>query len=217
MKNLKNMLVGFVVSFVGSIPLGYLNVIGFDIYNQSGLSSVIPYLLGVILVEIFVIYFTLIFAEQIMNNKKLLKYIEGFSVIFMFLLAYIFYASANNTEAQSTVLNEYQNRTPYFVGIFFSALNFVQVPFWVGWNLYLLNGNWIAIDGTKKYFYVFGTLIGTFFGMLALILSLHFLTSQTDFFAKYLMRIIIPLVFVGLGVYQGIQFWRKYFCKGLRK
>ena len=211
------MLVGFVVSFVGSIPLGYLNVIGFDIYNQSGLSSVIPYLLGVILVEIFVIYFTLIFAEQIMNNKKLLKYIEGFSVIFMFLLAYIFYASANNTEAQSTVLNEYQNRTPYFVGIFFSALNFVQVPFWVGWNLYLLNGNWIAIDGTKKYFYVFGTLIGTFFGMLALILSLHFLTSQTDFFAKYLMRIIIPLVFVGLGVYQGIQFWRKYFCKGLRK
>ena len=211
------MLVGFVVSFVGSIPLGYLNVIGFDIYNQSGLSSVIPYLLGVILVEIFVIYFTLIFAEQLMNNKKLLKYIEGFSVIFMFLLAYIFYASANNTEAQSTVLNEYQNRTPYFVGIFFSALNFVQVPFWVGWNLYLLNGNWIAIDGTKKYFYVFGTLIGTFFGMLALILSLHFLTSQTDFFAKYLMRIIIPLVFVGLGVYQGIQFWRKYFCKGLRK
>ena len=210
MKHLKNILVGFVVSFVGSIPLGYLNVIGFDIYNQTGLSSVIPYLLGVISVEVFVIYFTLIFAEQLMNNKKLLKYIEGFSVIFMFLLAYIFYASATNTEAQSTVLNEYQNRTPYFVGIFFSALNFVQVPFWVGWNLYLLNGNWIAIDGTKKYFYVFGTLIGTFFGMLALILSLHFLTSHTDFFAKYLMRIIIPLVFVGLGVYQGIQFWRKY-------
>ncbi|MBK8601033.1 MAG: hypothetical protein IPN80_11275 [Flavobacterium sp.] len=210
MKYLKNLLVGFVVSFLGSIPLGYLNVIGFDIYNQSGLNSVIPYLLGVISVEVFVIYFTLIFAEQLMNNKKLLKYIEGFSVIFMFLLAYIFYASATNTETQSTVLNEYQNRTPYFVGIFFSALNFVQVPFWVGWNLYLLNGNWIKVDGAKKYFYVFGTLIGTFFGMLALILSLHFLTSQTDFFAKYLMRIIIPLVFVGLGVYQGIQFWRKY-------
>jgi threonine/homoserine/homoserine lactone efflux protein len=128
----------------------------------------------------------------------------------MLLLAYIFYASATNTEAQSTVLTEHQNRTPYFVGIFLSALNFVQIPFWVGWNLYLLNGKWIAIDGTKKYCYVFGTVIGTFFGMLALILSLHFLTSQTDFFAKNLMRIIIPLIFVGLGVYQGIQFWRKY-------
>jgi len=215
MEYLKNILVGFVVSFLGSIPLGYLNVIGFDIFNQSGFSSVIPYLFGVISVEVFVIYFTLIFAERLMNNKKLLKYIEGFSVIFMFVLAYIFYSSATNSEAESMVLNEYQNQTPYFVGIFLSAINFVQVPFWVGWNLYLLNGNWIVIDGTKKYYYVFGTLVGTFFGMLGLILSLHFLTSQTDFFAKYLMRIIIPLVFVGLGGYQGIQFWRKYLSKAI--
>ena len=211
------MLVGFVVGFVGSIPLGYLNVIGFDIYNQSGLTSVVPYLLGVVSVEVFVIFFTLIFAKQLMNRKKLLKYIEGFSVIFMCVLAYIFYASATNTEAQSTLLHEYQNRTPYYVGIFLSALNFVQIPFWVGWNLYLLNGNWIVIDGTKKYCYVLGTVFGTFFGMLALILSLHFLTSQTDFLAKYLMKIIIPLVFVGLGVYEGLQFWRKYFCKAVGK
>jgi hypothetical protein len=46
--------------------------------------------------------------------------------------------------------------------------------------------------------------------MLGLILSLHYLTSQTDFFAKYLMRFIIPAVFIGLGIFQGIQFWRKY-------
>jgi hypothetical protein len=215
MKYLKNMLVGFVVSFLGSIPLGYLNVIGFDIYNHTGLRSLISYLLGVITVEVLVIYFTLIFAEQLMNNRKLLKYIEGFSVFFMFLLAYIFYESATKTAAQSSVLNEYQNRTPFLVGIFLSALNFVQVPFWVGWTLYLLNSNWIAIDGTKKYCYVFGTLIGTFFGMLVLILSLHFLISENDFFANYLMRIIIPLVFVGLGGYQGIQFWRKYLSKAI--
>ena len=210
MKTLKNILVGFIVSFLGSIPLGYLNVIGFGIFNQSGLNSVISYLFGVISVEVFVIYFTLIFAEQLVNNPKLLRFIEGFSVIFMFVLAYIFYASASNSTTASAGINEYYNRTPYFVGLILSALNFLQIPFWVGWNLYLLHGNWIAIDGTKKYFYVFGTLIGTFFGMLALILSLHFLTSQTDFLAKYLMRIIIPFVFVGLGVYQGIQFWRKH-------
>lgn len=217
MKYLKNILVGFVVSFVGSIPLGYLNVIGYDIYRLSGFPSVIPYLLGVISVEVFVIYFTLIFAEQLVNNKKLLKYIEGFSVLFMFVLAYIFYASATNSNSQSAVLNEYQNRTPYFVGLFLSALNFIQIPFWVGWNLYLLNGKYIEISRSKKFFYVFGTLIGTFFGMLGLILSLHFLTSQTDFLAKYLMRFIIPTVFIGLGVYQGIQFWRKYFCEAVRK
>lgn len=211
MKTLKNIAVGFLVSFLGSIPLGYLNVIGFDIYDHSGLASIIPYLFGVISVEVFVIYFTLIFAEQLINNKKLLRFIEGFSVVFMFVLAYVFYASASNTTIQSSILNEYQNRAPYFIGLFLSALNFIQIPFWVGWNLYLLNGKYIEIGNSKKYWYVLGTLFGTFFGMLGLILSLHYLTLQTDFFAKYLMRIIIPFVFVGLGLYQGIQFWRKYF------
>lgn len=210
MKILKNISVGFLVSFLGSIPLGYLNVIGFDIYNYAGLESLIPYLLGVITVEVFVIYFTLIFAEQLVNNKKLLRFIEGFSVLFMFILAYVFYANASDSNSQSEVVNEYQDRTPYLVGLFFSALNFIQIPFWVGWNLYLLNGKFIEMSASKKYIYVIGTLVGTFFGMLALILSLHFLTSQTDFFAKYLMRFIIPLVFIGLGLYQGIQFWRKY-------
>jgi threonine/homoserine/homoserine lactone efflux protein len=217
MKTGKNILVGFVVSFVGSIPLGYLNVIGFDIYNQSGLTSVIPYLFGVVSVEVFVIYFTLIFADKLTNHQKFLRFIEGFSVLFMFVLAYIFYASATHSNSQSSVLNEYQDRTPYFVGLFLSALNFVQIPFWVGWNLYLLNGKYIEVTASKKYFYVLGTVFGTFFGMLVLILSLHFLTSQTDFLNKYLMRFIIPAVFMGLGIYQGIQFWRKYYFKAVRE
>ncbi len=211
MKYLKNFFVGFAVSFVGSIPLGYLNVIGFEIYNHKGLGNVISYLLGVISVEVLVIYFTLIFVEQLFNNKKLLRFIEGFSVVFMFVLAYVFYNSATKTTTETTVFDEYREQTPFFVGLFFSALNFIQIPFWVGWNLYLLNGKYITMTSYKKYFYVMGTLIGTFFGMLALILSLHFLTSQTDFFAKYMMRIVIPLVFIALGLFQGIQFWRKYF------
>jgi hypothetical protein len=210
MKILKNISVGFVVSFLGSIPLGYLNVIGFDIYNHSGIASVVPYLFGVITVEAFVIYFTLIFAKQLISNKKLLKIIAGFSVLFMFLLAYIFYASAAKTSSQTSILTEYKNHSPYFIGLFLSGLNFIQIPFWVGWNLYLLNAKYIEMAGSKKYLYVFGTLIGTFCGMLGLILSLHYLTSQTDFFAKYLMRFIIPAVFIGLGIFQGIQFWRKY-------
>ena len=51
MQNIKNIFVGFLVSFIGSIPLGYLNVVGFDIYAQKGLISTVFYLLGVVIVE----------------------------------------------------------------------------------------------------------------------------------------------------------------------
>lgn len=210
MVKIKNIFVGFLVSFIGSIPLGYLNIVGYEVFKQLGLNETIFYLLGVISIECVVIYLTLIFANQLMNNKKLIQFIEGFSVIFMFLLAYIFYSSASKETTETSVLEKYINYSPYVVGVILSCLNFIQIPFWTGWNLYLLNGKYIEISKSKKYFYVIGTLIGTFAGMLALILSLDYVTNQTDFLAKYLMKIIIPLVFVGLGLFQGFSFYRKY-------
>lgn len=206
MQNLKNIFVGFLISFVGSIPLGYLNVIGFEIYNKQGLQPTLFYLFGVVFIEFFVIYFTLIFANKIAENKKLTKYIEGFSVIFMFVLAGVFYFSSNSNSDLSTTFQY----SPLILGIVLSGLNFIQIPFWTGWNLYLLNGNYIEISNSRKYFYVFGTIAGTFSGMLVLILSLHYFATNVKFLAQYLMQIIIPLVFLGLGIFQAIKFYKKY-------
>ncbi len=207
MINLKNIFVGFLVSFIGSIPLGYLNVVGFQVFQKSGMQPTIWYLLGVICIEFLVIFFTLIFAKKLADNKKLTKYIEGFSVVFMFLLAYVFYSSATTKSDFSTTFNY----TPFVLGIFLSCLNFIQIPFWTGWNLWLLNGNYIEVSKSRKYFYVIGTVAGTFCGMLVLILSLHYFATNVEFLAKYLMQIIIPLVFVGFGILQAIKFYRKHF------
>jgi hypothetical protein len=206
MQNLKNIFVGFLVSFIGSIPLGYLNVVGYQVYEKAGLSPTVLYLLGVIIIEFFVIYFTLIFAKRLAANKKLTKYIEGFSIVFMFVLAYVFYSSGKAKSDFSTTYDY----APLLLGIVLSCLNFIQIPFWTGWNLWLLNGKYIEISGYRKYIFVLGTIVGTFCGMLTLILALHFFASNVDFLAKYLMQIIIPLVFLGFGIWQGFKFWKKY-------
>jgi hypothetical protein len=73
-----------------------------------------------------------------------------------------------------------------------------------------LNGKYIEISGYRKYIFVLGTIVGTFCGMLTLILALHYFASNVDFLAKYLMQIIIPLVFLGFGIWQGFKFWKKY-------
>lgn len=210
MQILKNIFVGFLVSFIGSIPLGYLNIVGYEVYKSFGLNETIFYLLGVILIEFFVIFFTLLFANKLIQNKKLIKFIEAFSIVFMFFLAYIFYSSGSKEIENQSVLEKYVNYSPYFVGVILSCLNFIQIPFWTSWNLYLLNGKYIEVSRSRKYFYVFGTIFGTFSGMLALILSLDYVTNQTDFLAKYLMKVIIPLVFVILGLVQGFKFYKKY-------
>ena len=213
MQKLKNIFVGFLISFIGSIPLGYLNIVGYEVFKKFGIEETIFYLCGVISVEFLVIYFTLLFANQLIENKKLIKFIEAFSIVFMFLLAYIFYSSASKEAGNQSVLEKYVDYSPFVVGLILSCLNFIQIPFWTSWNLYLLNGNYIEVSKSRKYFYVLGTVLGTFCGMLVLILSLDYVTNQTDFLAKYLMKIIIPTVFVGLGIFQAIKFYKKYFIK----
>jgi len=207
MQNVKNIFVGFLVSFIGSIPLGYLNVVGFQVYEKLGLSPTVLYLLGVIIIEFSVIYFTLIFARRLAENKKLTKYIEGFSIVFMFVLAYVFYSSAKAKSEFSTTYNY----APFLLGLVLSCLNFIQIPFWTGWNLWLLNGKYIEVSKTRKYFYVFGTIVGTFCGMLVLILSLHYFATNVEFLSKYLMQIIIPLVFVSMGILQAVKFYKKHY------
>ena len=211
MQNLKNIVVGFLVSFIGSIPLGYLNVVGFEIYSKRGLLLSVCFLLGVISIEFFVIFFTLIFANKLAANKKLTQYIEGFSIIFMIALAIVFYTTASKYSNTENEFSTFDYWGTFTTGLVLSCLNFVQIPFWTGWNLYLLNGNYIEVSKSRKYFYVFGTVAGTFFGMLTLILSLHYFATNVDFLSKYLMQIIIPLVFLALGIFQAIKFWRKYY------
>lgn len=211
MKRLKNISVGFVVSFLGSIPLGYLNLAGLEIYSKSGLHNLIYFLFGVIFVETFVIYFTLLFAKQLVKNRKLMKIIDLFSVVFMFVLAFVFYSSFNHTTKSDSNFRDYFIYSPFIIGIVLNCFNFLQLPFWTSWNLYLLNGKYITIERKLKYYYIAGTLIGIFLGMFSLIIVLQTIFQKANQFSKYIIPVFIPLFFIILGGIQVFKVYKKYF------
>lgn len=211
MKRFKNICVGFLVSFIGSIPLGYLNLAGLEIYSKSGLHNLVLFLFGVIFVETFVIYFTLLFARQLVNNKKLMKIIDFFAVGFMFVLAYLFYSNSSQTAPANNHINQFLMYSPFVIGVILNCFNFLQLPFWTSWNLYLINGKYIATEKQLKYYYIAGTLIGVFLGMLSLIVTLQTLFQKTNPFSKYIMPVFIPLFFILLGSIQVFKVYKKYF------
>ncbi|MBF4517743.1 hypothetical protein IRZ71_15365 [Flavobacterium sp. ANB] len=211
MKSLKNISVGFLVSFLGSIPLGYLNLVGLEIYAKSGLHNLVFFLFGVVFVETFVIYFTLLFAKQLTKNKKLMKIIDLFSVVFMFVLAIVFYVSFNQTIKSDNHLHKYLMYSPFVIGVILNCLNFLQVPFWTSWNLYLLKAKCITIEKELKYYYIAGTLIGVFLGMFSLIVILENVFEKTNQFSKYIMPVFVPLFFIVLGSVQVFKVYKKYF------
>lgn len=211
MKVLKNIFVGFLVSFLGSIPLGYLNVIGFEVYSRTGMNNLILYLLGVITIEAIVIYCTLLFADKLSRKKKLMKFIDFFSIVFMLVLAYIFYSQSKSEDSSADKVSEYIAYSGYLIGIIFSCLNFMQIPFWLGWNVYVVNAKYITLGKKLNLVYLAGTLIGSFCGILTVVMLLNMVAEGTNAISKYLLSHIIPLFFVGMAVYQAYKFYKKYF------
>lgn len=217
MKLLKNILVGFLVSFIGSIPLGFLNIVGYEIYGRFGIDRLNFYLLGIIAVEAAVIYLTMIFAEKLSANKRLLKGIDFFSIVFMLILAFLFWSHSKATVSGEDYLSRYVGCSSFMIGVILNSLNFVQLPFWVGWNLYLINAGYISVDKALKYAYIGAALMGTFVGMLAFILFLNLVTRKSDSIAGYLMSYIIPLFFIGFALLQAWRVYKKYYSASAKK
>lgn len=210
MRPVKNITVGFIVSFLGSLPLGYLNIIGVEVFSKLGMNSLVLFLIGVIVAQTVVVYFTVIFANKLMNKKKLMKGIDFFAVLFLLLLAYLFYAHSNQTATGHNYLEAYVRYSPFLIGMVLCTLNFLQIPFWMAWNLYLMNANHISLARKLKFYYIFGTLMGTFWGMFVAILTLDSLSQNTFSFSKYIMPVCIPLFFVFLAFYQIFKVYKKY-------
>ena len=210
MKAIKNIIVGLVISFVGSLPLGYLNIVGTEVFSKLGMHSLGFYLLGVISIEAVVIYLTVIFSNELANNKKLMKSIDFFAVFFLLLLAYLFYTYSGQEAQNHSYLQQYVQYSPFLIGLVLCGLNFLQIPFWMGWNLYLINANHIVLLGKLKFHYILGTIIGTFWGMMVAIVALDSLSHTTFSFSKYIMPIAIPLFFIVLSCFQAVKVYKKY-------
>ncbi len=210
MKGLKNIIVGFLVSFLGSLPVSYLNIIGVEILSEFGIYSLLSFLFGVIIIQTVVVYFTVIFVNQLTDNKRLMKIIDFLAVIFLLFLAYLFYAYSGKTFQKQNYLQQYLQYSSFVIGMVLCALNFLQIPFWVGWNLYLMNVNHISLGRKLKYHYILGTSLGTFFGMLGAIEALNSLSQQGFTFSEYIIPIGVPLFFIILAVLQAVKVYKKH-------
>jgi hypothetical protein len=193
---------------VGSIPLGYLNFIGFEIYNKSNLTELLYYLFGVVFIEGIVISSTFYFANKLILNPKLKRWISIFSIIFLMVIAIYFYPSESQNIERHNNSTTFLLYPSFIIGLILSSLNFAQIPFWFSWNIFLVNENYISTHENLKYIYVLGTLMGTFSGMLLLVLALKKITNQGIISDNFILN-NIWIIFFGLAIFQLFQLLKK--------
>ncbi|KAA0989634.1 hypothetical protein [Dyadobacter aurulentus] len=213
MVNLKNILVGFIVSMVGSLPLGYINVIALKIFSTQGMSSLVMFVAGVVVVEFLLILLTLKAAKWLHRHKRFTKATEILSILFMLLLAASFF-NAQQTVGNDAIPDYLSGYPPFLLGIFLNCINLVQIPFWLGWNLYLVNAEMIAVTGNEKYAYVSGTSAGTFAGVFLFVMIFQKILEKTSALSPWISTHIFSIIFISLAVMQAVKFYRKYRVQG---
>ncbi|HEX6192161.1 MAG TPA: LysE family transporter [Chitinophagaceae bacterium] len=164
----KVFLVGMLVSFLGSLPLGTLNIAAMQISISDGISAALLFSLGSLLAEIIYVRLSLVAMDWIRKQEKVLRILEWVTLAIVVALAIAsFYAATHPTEEKNVILSS--NLPKILLGFTMSALNPVQIPFWFGWSTVLFTKRILLPRNDHYNIYIAGIGIGTFVGNLLFI------------------------------------------------
>ena len=155
---------GMLISFLGALPLGSLNVMGMQISIQEGIRHAFLFLSGTILVEMIYVRISLIGINWVRKQKKLFKWMEWITVGIVLALAIGSFIAAMKTgdDTKNVMLENNVNR--FLLGLMLCAINPVQIPFWFGWSAVLFSKNILKPENRYYNVYIVGIALGTLLG-----------------------------------------------------
>ncbi len=154
---------GLMVSFLGSLPLGTLNVAAMQISVQEGIRYAIYFSLGSLLVEMIYVRISLVGINWIRKQKKLFRWMEWITLAIVVALAVgSFVAAMQPHAAKNVILHNNINR--FVLGVMMSAISPMQIPFWFGWSTVLFTKNILQPKNSYYNIYIVGIGLGTLLG-----------------------------------------------------
>jgi threonine/homoserine/homoserine lactone efflux protein len=154
---------GMMVSFLGSLPLGTLNVAAMQISVQESIINAIYFSLGSLLTEMIYVRISLVGINWIRKQKVLFKWMEWITLaIVLALAAGSFIAATHEHHTKNVMLNNNMHR--FLLGLLLSSISPMQVPFWFGWSTVLFQKNILQPKNSFYNLYIIGIGIGTLMG-----------------------------------------------------
>lgn len=151
------------ISFLGSLPLGTLNIAAMQISISDGILQALQFSLGSLLAEVIYVRLSLVAMDWVRKRQFLFKMLEWITLAIVVILAISsFHAAMSPTESESVVLSS--SLPKVILGFSMSAVSPAQIPFWFGWSTVLLSKK-VLLPRNKHYnFYIIGIGLGTLIG-----------------------------------------------------
>ncbi len=170
---------GLVVSFLGTLPLGTLNVAAMQMGIRECIHNAIIFSLGCIVTEMIYVRISLIGVNWVRKQKKLFRWLEWITLGIVVALAIgSFSAASHHHEEKNLILNNTINR--FLLGMFLSAINPIQIPFWFGWSTILFDKKVLKPKNSYYNIYIIGIGLGSLFGNFTFIFGGQYIVAKLN-------------------------------------
>lgn len=170
--------IGFVVSYLGSIPPGTLNLTVIQLGIKEQHSAALNFAIASALVEFFYAGIAVRAQLYLMSNPILSEYFQLVTgcLLLVIGLTNLFY----HRKGQRDTTEEVSAKGGFWRGFLLSCLNPMAIPFWLAVTAALHSAEWLLITDQNIVFYLLGISTGTFMLLLQ--------ASQLGIRLKHLQR-----------------------------
>jgi threonine/homoserine/homoserine lactone efflux protein len=195
---------GFIFSFIGSIPPGTLNVSILQMALQGKTSIATRFAIAVAIVEYPYAWIGVQFEYWLTSSPMIVADFQLIAAIVMCSLGVFNLLPSRQSRGFAKKFNESGFRR----GLALSILNPMAIPYWMGFTAYMKAQGWISLPTTGLlHSYVFGTSVGA---LVLLLLVISFANRVAPYWSESRWIKIIPgLLLLALGLYAFAKYLMK--------
>ena len=170
-------LAGLIVSFLGSLPPGTMNIAATHVSINQGTGAGYRYAIGSMLVEITIVRFALAGMGWLIQKKRIFWLLELFTTGVIVAMALGSFVAAYRMTGFSGSLPKVFSLHPFWTGVLLSISNPLHIPFWMGWSTVFLNKKILVSSALFYNYYILGIGAGTMLGFAVFIYGGNYMVS----------------------------------------
>jgi threonine/homoserine/homoserine lactone efflux protein len=187
---------GLTSSFVGTLPLGMLNLTVLQLALANRQKQAVMFSFGASVIEFFQIGITLLGMNVLLAIPQLGTIISIISIPVLVYLGIKNFKKSSNTEG---VILTPQNA--FYQGIVLGFANVVVYPFWLLWGHVFVQNGWLIPTPMAYFYFSLGAGLGTFVGFFTFILLGKILWKRLTRLQN-IMDKVIGYTFLGFAAFQ---------------
>lgn len=181
---------GFCIAFLAVILPGLINMTAAKISLQEGKKEALSFAVGASVVIFFQTFIAILFARFISNHQEIVSTLQEIGIFIFSLLSIYFFWIAKKPKKIKTDSKVKGKSNRFFLGMLFSTLNLLPIPFYVFASMSLAASGYFSFDKVPVSSFVIGAVSGSFTVFYIYIVAFKKIEKKTEFLMRNINTII---------------------------